>query len=245
MQQRLHIGTSGWSYKHWKGRFYAAGVKPTEYLHYYSAQFDCAEINTSFYGLPTIETVEKWTASVPDDFLFCSKMSRYLTHIKRLREPEEPLERFFAAFAPMGDKLGPVLLQLPPNMKYDAERAEHFFGLLSGQYSAHKFVLEVRHISWLEDTALDAMARHRVGLVVSQSGAGFPYSEMVTARTVYLRFHGPAALYASPYSEEMLGEYAGKIKRWLDEGHDVWTFFNNDIHGYAVEDAQRLRALVG
>lgn len=244
MKDHIHIGTSGWSYKHWKGRFYEAGVKPAAYLTYYAREFGCTEINASFYGLPTPETVEKWTESVPDDFRFCPKMSRYMTHIKRLREPEEPLERFFAAFAPLREKPGPLLVQLPPNMKYDAARAEHFFRLLAGKYMAHDFVLEVRHPSWLEDAALDAMAQHGVGLVISQSGVGFPYSEMVTARTVYLRFHGPAALYASPYSEELLEEYAGKMRHWRDEGHHVWAFFNNDVHGYAVDDARRLRALV-
>jgi uncharacterized protein YecE (DUF72 family) len=244
MGERIHIGTSGWSYKHWKERFYTAGVKPADYLRFYSQQFDCTEITASFYRMPTPETVEKWAATVPDDFRFCPKLSRYLTHIKRLREPEEPMERFFTAFSSMSKKLGPVLAQLPPNMKYDPERADHFFTLLSTRYSAHTFVLEVRHTSWLENDALDAMARHGIGLVVSQSGVGFPYSEMVTAQIVYLRFHGPAELYASPYSEEMLREYAQRILCWREEGHSVWAFFNNDIHGYAVQDARRLRALL-
>jgi uncharacterized protein YecE (DUF72 family) len=244
MSGSIHIGTSGWSYKHWRGRFYQPGTRPEDYLRIYASVFDCTEVNTTFYGTPTPETVEKWASTVPQSFRFCPKMSRYLTHIKRLLDPEEPLQRFFAALAPIHQQLGPVLVQLPATLKYSADRVEPFLQLLSTQYSQFQFALEVRHLSWLEDPVLDQLALHNIGLVISQSGVGFPYSEMVTARTVFIRFHGPGALYASGYSTEDLQRWASRILVWQAAAHDVWAFFNNDIDGYATVDAQRLIELV-
>jgi uncharacterized protein YecE (DUF72 family) len=155
---------------------------------------------------------------VPEGFLFCPKLSRYITHMKKLKEPEEPLERFFDVFAPMQPHMGPVLVQLPPSLKWDYDRAEHLYGVLKKLYKQYEFVLEVRHATWLEEDSLTLMAQYEVGLVISQSAGVFPYSEMVTAKNVYLRFHGPAALYASPYSDADLQYFAGKIRNWIAEG---------------------------
>lgn len=240
----MHIGTSGWSYKAWKGQFYPANLPSTRWLQHYTGFFDSTEINGSFYRLPSVETVEKWTATVPGHFLFCPKMSRYLTHMKKLREPEEPLERFFTVFEPMKAKMGPVLVQLPSMLRFNYDIAEVFYRLLKFNYPPHEFVLEVRHNSWLTEESLTLMTKYDIGLVISQSGNVFPYAEMVTAKNVYLRFHGPEELYASAYSSAMLQEFAAKMKRWVAEGHVVWAYFNNDIHGYAPVDAERLRQLV-
>lgn len=241
MRQQIHVGTSGWSYKHWKGDFYPRGLPSTKWLGYYKDQFSTTEINGSFYRLPTIETVEKWTAQVPDDFRFCPKMSRYLTHLKKLREPEEPLERFFSVFEPMCKKMGPVLVQLPAMLKFNYDMAEAFYRLLKFMYGAYRFVMEVRHPTWLEEESLTLMAAFDIGLVISQSNGVFPCSEMATAATIYVRFHGPAALYASGYSDEMLNAFAGKFTEWAAEGHEVWAYFNNDIDGHAPRDAKRLQ----
>ncbi|HEV7332561.1 MAG TPA: DUF72 domain-containing protein [Flavisolibacter sp.] len=244
MAGSIHIGTSGWSYQGWRGLFYPQGLASTKWLQHYMGYFDSTEINGSFYRLPSVETVKKWTAAVPDNFMFCPKMSRFLTHMKKLREPEEPLERFFTVFSPMKSKMGPVLVQLPSMLKFNYNIAEHFYRLLKFSYHAYEFVMEVRHASWLEEDSLTLMTKYDIGLVISQSGQVFPYSEMITARNIYVRFHGPAALYASSYSDEMLLAYARKFKQWAAEGHDVWAYFNNDINGYAPEDAQRLGAMV-
>jgi uncharacterized protein YecE (DUF72 family) len=243
--EHLYIGTSGWSYKHWNGIYYPPELKPTEWLTHYSRQYSIAEINTSFYHMPKHQSVLNWMGKVPPHFKFCPKLSRYITHMKKLKEPEEPLERFFDVFAPMQPQMGPVLVQLPPSLKWDYDRAEHFYGVLKKFYSRYEFVLEVRHNTWLENDSLNQMATYEVGLVISQSGGVFPYSEMVTARNVYLRFHGPAALYASPYSDADLDYFAGRMRTWLEEGHVVWAFFNNDIHGHAFRDAARLKARLG
>ena len=240
MAENIYIGTSGWSYKHWKGIFYPPKLKATDYLAYYAQYFDIAEINTSFYHLPKPETVLGWIEKVPPQFKFCPKMSRYLTHMKKLTHPEEPLERFFDIFQPMQSLMGPVLVQLPPFLKFNYEVAEHFYQLLSTTYKAYEFVMEVRHATWLQEESLTLMAKYNIGLVISQSGHTFPYSEMITAKNIYIRFHGPKELYASSYSDDMLIYFAEKCNQWKAEGHIIWAFFNNDIHGYALSDARRL-----
>jgi uncharacterized protein YecE (DUF72 family) len=238
--ERIHIGTSGWSYAHWRGSYYPPGLASKNWLHHYSAQFSTTEINGSFYRLPTPETVLQWMEQVPEDFVFCPKMSRYLTHMKKLKDPEEPLERFFTLFEPMRERMGPVLLQLPPMLPFSYERTDYFFERLHKDYPDRDFVLEVRHPGWLEPDALSLLFRYGIGFVISQSKEAFPYLEITTSKHVYLRFHGPEALYASPYTDEQLGYYAKRFGEWVREGREVWAFFNNDIHGYAPVDAQRL-----
>ncbi|MFL5789351.1 MAG: DUF72 domain-containing protein [Flavisolibacter sp.] len=240
MLEKIHIGTSGWSYKHWKEIFYPPKLKSTDWLTFYSQFFKATEINASFYHLPSIDTVVNWTKKVPKGFMFCPKMSRYLTHMKKLHDPEESLEKFFSVFEPMKQMMGPVLIQLPPSLKFNYDVAEYLYALLKKKYKKYQFVMEVRHNSWLEEVSLTLMAKYDIGFVISQSGHDFPYSEMVTARNIYVRFHGPADLYASSYSDSMLKKYWTKFKKWISEGHTIWVFFNNDIHGYAVDNAKKL-----
>ena len=171
-------------------------------------------------------------------------MSRYLTHMKKLLEPEETLERFFDIFKPMKKIMGPVLIQLPPILKFNYDRADHLYSVLKKKSKGYEFVMEVRHPTWLENESLTLMTKYDIGLVISQSGEEFPYSEMITAKNIYVRFHGPKELYASSYPDQMLKKFAGKFRKWKKEGHVVWAFFNNDIHGHAVRDAKRLMALV-
>lgn len=240
MKRRIYIGTSGWSYKHWKKIFYPAGIKTADWLSFYAEYFPATEINGSFYKLPTPETVINWMQKVPEDFVFCPKMSRFLTHMKKLKDPEEPLERFFGIFEPMTKMLGPVLIQLPAVLRFDYDRAEYLYRLLKTSYGNYSFVIEVRNASWLTDESLTLMTKYDVGLVMSHSGGFFAYSEMITSENVYVRFHGPEEMCASSYSDDMLREFAGKFKKWEKEGHRLWVFFNNDIHGFAVTDAVRL-----
>lgn len=244
MEGAIHIGTSGWSYKHWKNSFYPPKLKTTDWLEFYSTNFLVTEINTSFYRLPQKETVINWTKKVREGFRFCPKMSRFVTHMKKLNDPEESLERYFEVFEPMQKLMGPVLVQLPPFLKFDYNKAEHFYKVLNKNFRLYQFVMEVRHPTWLDDDSLTLMAGHNIGFVVSQSGVGFPYSEMVTANNIYVRFHGPGELYASSYSDKMLDDFAKKFSKWKKEGHVVWGFFNNDINGHAVKDARRLIAML-
>ncbi len=239
----IHIGTSGFSYKHWRDDFYPQGLPARKWFAWYAGHFPCVEINASFYRLPGEETVARWSAEAPEGFFFCPKMSRYLSHMKKLREPEEPLARFFSIFAPLKAQCGPVLVQLPDMLRFNAGVAEHFYAALSA-YEGYRIALEVRHDSWLIGESLRLMEAYQIALVINQSGVHWPYTETVTSRDVYLRFHGPRALYASAYSDEELTLYASKMRLWASEGREVWAFFNNDIHGYAPRDAARLQRLL-
>ncbi|MBS1617025.1 MAG: DUF72 domain-containing protein [Bacteroidetes bacterium] len=244
MKRTIHIGTSGWSYKHWRDRFYPTSLPATEYLSYYAQFFDTVEINTSFYHLPKIETVAHWTEMVPEGFYFCPKMSRYVTHMKKLHDPGETLERFFEVFQPMRGSTGPVLVQLPPSLGFHESLAADFFSVLQRDYPDQHYALEVRHDSWTKAEALELLQRFHVPLVISQSGVGFPYMEITSAKDIYIRFHGPGALYASCYTDEELRVFADKALEWMEGGHSVWFFFNNDINGYAITDALRLKDML-
>lgn len=242
VERKIHIGTSGWSYKHWKGIFYPENVKPADYLTFYAGHFPVSEINNSFYKLPTREIVAKWVESVPDGFLFCPKMSRYLSHLKKLHDPQEPLERFFNVFGPFKKHLGPVLIQLPANSRFHAEVAAAFYEE-TDRYSGLRFALEVRHPSWFSEESMCLMKKHGITLVFSQADK-FPYHEEITAKDIYLRFHGPTSLYSSSYSDDVLDNYAEKFAAWTDDGHQVWAFFNNDVGGYALDNARKLQERV-
>ncbi len=244
MQNKIHIGTSGWSYRHWKELFYPPNLSSTKWLSYYAARFATTEINSSFYRLPSEETVLKWKEQVPAGFLFCPKMSRYLTHMKKLREPEEPLQRFFSVFEEMKNQMGPVLIQLPPMLTFTYDVAENFYRLLHQHYHHYRFAVEVRHDSWLKQESLTLLSKYDIAFVISQSANFFPYAEVVTATNIYVRLHGPAELYASSYSDVALKEYAKKFTQWEKGGHEVWAYFNNDIGGHAVKDAARLLRLL-
>src|SRR2546423_6227483 len=180
MVRKINIGTSGWSYKHWKEIFYPKGLKSAEWLTFYAQTFKTTEINGSFYRLPKVETILDWAQKVPPDFVFCPKMSRYLTHMKKLKDPEESLERFFYVFEPIKKMMGPVLIQLPPALKFNYDTAEHLYSILKRKYKAYEFVMEVRHDTWLQEDSLTLMTKYDLGFVISQSGDEFPYAEIIT-----------------------------------------------------------------
>jgi uncharacterized protein YecE (DUF72 family) len=240
----IHIGTSGWSYKHWKGIYYPDDLASTKWLSYYASQFHVSEINTSFYHLPKPATVKGWMEKVPAKFLFCPKMSRYLTQFKKLNEPEASLLNFFDVFEPMRAKMGPILVQLPPLLAYHYDKTAYFFDVLKRQYAHYQFALEIRHRSWLEEEPIALMKQYNIAFVISHSKDRFPYAEYITASHVYVRFHGPEALYASPYTNEQLQYYSQQFLNWKKAGKQVYAFFNNDVNGHAFRDAQKLIDLV-
>jgi uncharacterized protein YecE (DUF72 family) len=242
-ENSIHIGTSGWSYKHWKGIFYPDKMKPTDYLSYYAKHFSVSELNGSFYKLPTQDTVQKWVTMVPEDFVFCPKMSRYLSHMKKLHDPEEPLQRFFNIFDPIQNHLGPVLIQLPDNVRFNEAVVRPFYELLRNEYSAYRFAMEVRDESWFSAESIQLMKKFKVTLVMAHSEK-FPYYEEVTAKDIFLRFHGPQSLYSSSYSDEDLKAFATKFGEWVKQGHIVWAFFNNDVGGHALSNGAKLKQFV-
>ncbi len=239
----LFIGTSGWSYKHWSEVFYPKDIKSDKYLEYYLTMFDCVELNSSFYHLPLKTTVAGWMKRTPDTFRFCTKLSRFITHQKHLMDIDGAMKNYFDVFKEMQSRLGPVLVQLPPGLSYDKARLCRFLDLLKEEYSDYRFAVEVRHESWIRNDFFELLAQYGIAFVIADSGGQFPYSETVTTDFVYLRFHGREQLYASDYSETDLRQYAAKIINWLEEGKEVWAFFNNDYEGFAPKNAQELREI--
>lgn len=235
----IHIGTSGWSYKHWLERFYPKELKAKDYLSFYAGEFSVSEINTSFYHLPKPDTIQNWVDTVNGRFKFCPKISRYITHMKKLNDPEESLVSFFDVFDPFKKHLGPVLIQLPPFLAFKVEKVAVFLKALQ-KYKGYKFAIEPRHETWFSDEAIALLTKHKIAFVIAESGKRWPYGEFVTAKDIYIRFHGPDGSYASSYSNEILKEYAGKMLKWQEEGHRIWAFFNNDGNAYAIENARTL-----
>jgi uncharacterized protein YecE (DUF72 family) len=242
--QYLHIGTSGWSYKHWAEIFYPKDIRPDKYLEYYITRFDCVELNSSFYNLPRETTVTGWMNRTPDTFKFCPKLSRLITHQMQLVNIEGALQRFFVVFEGMKNRLGPVLIQLPPGLSYDKPLICNFFDLLREQHGQYRFAVEVRNKSWINENFLELLSQNRIAFVIADSGDRYPYYEAVTADFVYLRFHGREQLYASDYNETVLLQYGVKIRNWLMTGREAWVFFNNDYYGFAVKNAERLREII-
>lgn len=236
----LHVGTSGWSYQHWKGVFYPEGLKPSEYLEYYIKYFSCVELNSCFYHLPKEKTVQGWIKRTPRYFKFCPKISRFITHRKRLFEVDEAVDNFFRIFSEMKNKMGPVLIQLPPGLEYDEPRIIYFLEFLKQKYSGFRFAFEIRDQSWICDRFFELLGCYHMGFVIADSGRRFPYSETITTDFIYLRLHGSKNLYATDYTEDELSGIARKSKKWLSQDKTVWIFFNNDYHGYATKNAREL-----
>lgn len=244
MASVVNIGTSGWSYKHWSGVFYPEDLKPEKYLEFYTNHFSCVELNSCFYHLPLKNTVRGWLNRTPDNFMFCPKLSRYITHQQQLINIEEPLWKFFDVFEEMKHKLGPVLVQLPPGLHYNRNLIEGFIHLVKEQYMSYRFAFEVWNKSWINDEFFSLLNTNNMAFVIADSGNRYPYNETLTSDFVYLRFHGREHLYATDYSDEELGDFAYKIRGWMNEDKEVWAFFNNDYNGFAVKNAARLKEMI-
>jgi uncharacterized protein YecE (DUF72 family) len=236
----LRIGTSGWVYPHWKGRFYPRDLRQHEWLRYYAEHFDTVELNNPFYRQPERSTFEKWRNAVPADFRFAVKLNRFVTHIKRLSVGPDSIERSYGTLAGLGPKAAAVLIQLPPKMKFAPERLEAYLKLVARRRRRH--ALEPRDPSWLTPDALAFLRSKNVALVLIDTPK-WPSIDAVTADFVYIRFHGPERLYASNYTEEQLRAWAERIRAWRARGLDVYGYFNNDVPDHAPRNALRLREL--
>jgi len=243
-QGTIHIGTSGWVYPHWRGVFYPEGLAQRSWLEYYARHFDCTEINGSFYRLPSKETVDRWQEMTASTFRFCPKISRFITHAKKLNDPEQAVPRFFDVFDGMARRAGPVLIQLPAMLGFQEEKAKLFFGYLRDHYRVFRFSLEARHAGWTAPAAIALLKKYRIGWVIADSGSRFASAEEITAKHIYLRFHGPDGSYATGYSPKFLRALARRCEEWRNAGHTLWVFFNNDIGGHAIRDALSLKALL-
>jgi len=237
----LRIGCSGWSYKDWKGPFYPAGTKDADRLAWYATQFDTAEINASFYRLPSENAVRCWADTAPEGFVFAWKVSRFITHNKKLKECPESVDLVFGRMAPLGDKLGPALVQLPPQLRRNDERLETFFSWLP---KGQRIAVEFRHDSWYAEGVYDILRRRNAALVISDHHSA-PAPSLVTADWVYWRGHGPGGRYFGNYPDEDLRRLSAQIGLWRADGLDVYAYFDNDIKAAAPFDARRLKELAG
>jgi uncharacterized protein YecE (DUF72 family) len=237
---RIHVGCSGWQYKHWRGNFYPSDLPQSRWLEHYASVFDTVEINNSFYRLPEASTFANWAARAPMRMIFAVKASRFLTHMKKLRDPEEPIERLFGRMRALGRHLGPVLYQLPPGWKADVPRLEHFLKALPRDA---QHVLEFRDPSWYSDEIYRLMALHRVSLCLHDM-RGSSTGRFRVGPIVYVRFHGPTGRYQGAYPAARLVTWAGWLQGQADSGADVYAYFNNDVGGHAPRDAVTLREML-
>ena len=235
--KKVHIGTSGWSYEGWRGIFYPQGLKSKDYLSYYTGQFATVELNNSFYRLPSENSIQHWVDITPADFVFSCKASSYITHRKKLHEAHKGVEAFFDRLEHFGDKLGPVLFQLPPRWHVNVERLEGFFKLLPRKYH---YAFEFRDTTWLCQDVYDVLKENNA-ILCFYDFKGYTSPEMVTSDWVYIRLHGPLTdAYQGSYDGQTLAEYAQKIKGWEAEGKTVFCYFDNDQKACAPKNAKEL-----
>jgi uncharacterized protein YecE (DUF72 family) len=233
---RYFIGTSGWHYDHWRYLFYPDKLAKAKWLEFYARHFTTVELNNSFYRLPSEQAFAAWRDSSPANFTFAVKVSRFITHIKRLKDSKEPLDTFSARAKILGEKLGPLLYQLPPSMPRSDERLESFLSILP---QGMKHVLEFRHESWLDDKVFEILRRYNVGLCVFDM-PGLTCPLVATTDFAYLRFHGSTGLYRSCYSEDELAEWARRLASLPPKVKSVYAYFNNDAEAFAVRNAMTL-----
>ncbi len=237
----IHIGTSGWQYKHWKGPFYPEDLYASDFLSYYSEWFHTVEINNSFYQLPKQETLSQWRSKSPKDFIFSLKASRYITHMKKLKDPASSLSRLLEPLPSLSGKLGPILFQLPPKWRFNPER---FFDFLESLPSGYRYAFEMRDPTWLDHRAYEALEEVGAAFCIFDL-AGRTSPKEITADFVYIRLHGPEEVpYKGKYSTKTLSGWAGAISTWSEQGHDVFCYFDNDEAGYAAQNALRLQKML-
>lgn len=237
---RIYVGTSGWHYRHWVGPFYPEGMRPGSFLDYYSTRFRAVEINATFYRLPSADTLAAWRTSTPPDMVFACKASRYITHTRKLIDPEGSFSRFFGAVEALGEKAGPVLFQLPPRWHVNVERLSDFLDILP---AGRRYAFELRDESWLCSAVYETLARHNAALCLYEiAGRRSPIE--LTADFVYVRLHGPGGAYQGSYDGRTLSGWAQRFRGWREAGRDVFCFFDNDDSGYAARNALTMQDMV-
>ena len=234
----IRIGASGWVYAHWREVFYPRGVAQRAWLEYYARAFDTVELNVTYYRLPSESTFRGWRRRTPPGFLFAVKASRVITHLKRLANVEAEVDLFLSRARLLEDHLGVILVQTPPQWPRDLPRLREFVG---GLPSDLQYAFEFRHGSWFEDDVYALLEGHGMA-VVRVSSPLYPEAP-ATARFCYVRMHGDEE--EAKYSEKTLSEWAERVLTWQREGREVYVYFNNDVQGYALENARTLKAMVG
>ncbi len=234
--QKIHIGTSGFYYDHWIGRCYPENISKRDLLPFFAQHFKTVEINSTFYHLPRRTTIEHWLETTPDDFIFTLKANRSITHRRRLDAVLREVTLFIHLIKPLKKKLGVILLQLPPYLKLDIGLLDAFISQLPRGY---KYAIEFRDASWMDDVVFELMALHGIGLCINDfAQRQTPW--IATAPFVYIRMHGPLGSYRGKYDRQQLTALCETINGFVKEGREVFCYFNNDMEGFAWQNAQEL-----
>lgn len=240
MRGTVHIGTSGWHYRHWRGPFYPANLPVPKQLAFYAERLNTVELNNTFYRLPTPSAVAGWRDGTPEQFCFAVKGSRFLTHMRKLRDPAPGLARFFERIDGLGAKLGPIVFQLPPNWDVDAERFEAFLTHLP---RGHQYAFEFRNPTWHTPAIYELLHRHNAAFCIFEL-AGFHSGLEITADFTYVRLHGPGNAYQGLYSPSALQTWSDRIDEWRTQLRGIFVYFDNDQAAYAVENAIALKRML-
>jgi uncharacterized protein YecE (DUF72 family) len=243
---QILVGTSGWTYPSWKGMFYPKDLPGNRFLEFYTTRFPTTEINSSFYRLPKPSTYEKWAAKAPGGFIFSVKVSRLITHSKRLEGVDEMWHMFLKSTHALGTHLGPILFQFPATFPRNHARLNEFLKMVRMDtlgIDRLRLVFEFRHESWFSNNVYRLLSRHGAALCIADS-AEYPRRDVITADFVYVRFHGRTRLFTSNYVRTELANEAKKFSRFMREGYDVYIYFNNDAEGHAVANALTLTTMM-
>jgi uncharacterized protein YecE (DUF72 family) len=240
MRDQVRIGTSGWVYNHWRGAFYPNDLPQKKWFEYYAKHFDTVEINYTFYQLPPAEYFQSWRKQAPREFLYAVKSNRYITHMKKLKESEEAVENFLSRTRLLGEHLGPILWQLPPNWNANPNRLAAFAKLIPEDLE-HAF--EFRDPNWFNDEIKGILEENGLSFVIFAMPE-LDCPQWVTSDLIYIRFHGSREKYVGRYGRDGLKPWAKRIQDWSESGHNVYIFFNNDEHCNATKDAQTLHKLL-
>jgi uncharacterized protein YecE (DUF72 family) len=226
MEAKYYVGTSGWAYPHWRNVFYPPKLAQSKWLEFYADRFSSVELNNSFYRLPSERSFSNWRDTSPDGFRYAVKVSRFITHMKRLKDVAEPLETFIKRARNLSEKLGPLLYQLPPNIHRNDERLESFCAILPNEF---RHVIEFRHETWFDERVFDTLRRYNIGFCVFDM-PGLPCPLLATSDFPYL----------SSYSDDELDKWAKRILLLSEDLNTIYIYFNNDAEGSAVRNAQTL-----
>jgi uncharacterized protein YecE (DUF72 family) len=238
----IRIGCSGWLYRHWRGAFYPPALPQARWFAHYALHFDTVEINNTFYRLPEPATFVKWREQAPRHFLYAAKASRFLTHMKKLKDPRDPLVRFFASARHLGPHLGPILYQLPPRWPLDLDRLENFLRVLRHVWPYPVHAIEFREPSWHDERVYALLNQYEVALCLHDM-KGSATGRLTVGPFVYVRFHG-VERYGGAYDDDSLDDWSDWLTKRATNGLDVYAYFNNDVGGHAPRDAFRLRQRV-
>ncbi|WP_412465954.1 DUF72 domain-containing protein [Pedobacter sp. KLB.chiD] len=237
---KTFIGTSGWKYRHWEGTFYPSDLKKKDQLQYFTAHFDTVELNNSFYRQPRLQNFETWGEQAPAHFTYAVKANRYFTHLKKLNVSKNEIVEFLNASLGLGEKLGPILFQLPPKWGINAVRLEGFLEMLP---SGYRYTFEFRNPSWYHETVFSLLKKYHCAFCIYDLG-GHQSPIISTANFVYIRLHGPGEKYQGLYGQSALTTWAERCNTWLNENKDVYLYFDNDQEGYAAFNAIELKKMI-